>query len=305
MTWIVEGKGARLELAAPGVALLIDGEGRKQRVGLGGLRLILIRGEVSLSTRLLRAAHQGDVGVLLIPARGRDAACDLFPALAHRARLRLAQFRCRIEPERRLRLARALITRKIEAQAYWLRAHGLEVPMERFITGLAAVPDHDTVMGLEGAAAARYFQHWGALWEEPWHFNGRNRRPPRDPINALLSLGYTLAGHYVGRAARQRGLDDAVGYLHTEAANRPALILDLLEPVRPWVDQWIWSIAADGWLNPEHFTTNDGEGCRLNKEGRGIFFREWFSAEETWLRTPTRQALAVVVEALRRAMREE
>lgn len=155
-------------------------------------------------------------------------------------------------------------------------------------------------MGIEGAASARYFAAWGRLWEPPWEFPRRSRRPPRDPINALLSLSYTLALQYVGRMAVLRGLDTALGFLHTPQPGRPSLALDLLEPVRPWIDQWVWqSLNGRRLLKTDHFVFNRADGCRLNKEGRGLFYAAWHQDEAHWLRRPARNGLALVLNALR------
>lgn len=199
-----------------------------------------------------------------------------------------------------LYLHRALVGAKLEQQVLWLEAHGLDAgTVRRFLPEAAAAPGIPELMGVEGAAAARYFSLWGGLWQSPWEFRGRNRRPPRDPVNALLSLSYMLALNRVGQMAALRGLDPALGFLHAPLNGRPALALDLLEPVRPWVDQWVWRLLEAGALRPEDFTLNPGEGCRLGKEGRAVFFREWHTGEDQWLPRPARHALALVLARLR------
>jgi CRISPR-associated endonuclease Cas1 len=93
--------------------------------------------------------------------------------------------------------------------------------MRRLAAETSGAPSLDALMGLEGAAAARYFGLWATAWQQPWHFPGRNRRPPRDPVNALLSLGYTLALNPVGQQAALRGLDVSLGFLHAPHSGRP------------------------------------------------------------------------------------
>ncbi len=109
----------------------------------------------------------------------------------------------------------------------------------------------------------------------------------------------TLALTQVGRRAALRGLDLSLGFLHAPMPNRPALALDLLEPVRPRVDQWVWRLLESGALRPEDFTNSSEEGCRLGKEGRSVFFREWHTSEDQWLPKPARHALAIVLIKLR------
>lgn len=93
-------------------------------------------------------------------------------------------------------------------------------------------------------------------------------------MNALLSLGYTLAGSEVRRAIQMKGLDPAVGFLHSPQPGRESLVLDMLEPLRPEIDWFVLGLL-DGTLNLKDFTTNDQDGCLLNKGGRGPFLKAW------------------------------
>lgn len=236
--------------------------------------------------------------MVLFPGRGKGEAAWLVDS-PRGARLRLAQYRCFIDPACRLGIARDMVVRKISGQARWLDAHGKPALLDRFIDSAGQAADIPALMGVEGAAAARYFHHWGVLWDAAWGFNGRNRRPPRDPINALLSLSYTLAGSYVGRLPAMRGMDGGLGFLHGPERDRPALRLDLLEPLRPWVDQWVWQQLQDGLIEPGDFHYSKAVGCRLNEQGRKAYFGAWFRDEDAWLRTEARFALAGVLTHLR------
>jgi CRISP-associated protein Cas1 len=291
----VDRRGACLDLAGPSVVRVRYGEDDTHRVGLHGLRRIMLQGDVQVSSALLRACSDAGVGLVLSPGRGRGETVHVFPAARGPAALRLAQFRCHEHNEQCLALARKLVAAKITQQALWLAAYGIEAPLQRFIDRAHQAPDMAVLMGIEGAATARYFTLWGGLWREPWSFDGRNRRPPQDPVNALLSLGYTLALSYVGRIATLRGLDVAIGFLHVPEHGRPSLALDLLEPVRPRVDQWVWQLLNGGRLSPDNFTYSQMEGCRLDKEGRAAFFNEWYSSEDDWLQRSARNALALIL----------
>ena len=137
----------------------------------------------------------------------------------------------------------------------------------------------NSLMGHEGAAASAYFTAFAKILPEKWNFHGRNRRPPRDPVNALLSLSYVMTGGEVRRAVLQRSLDPALGFLHVPQSGRESLVLDILEPLRPEVDRFVLQLL-DSSLNLKHFTTNDQDGCLLNKKGRNIFFRAWVKWQE-------------------------
>ncbi len=129
-------------------------------------------------------------------------------------------------------------------------------------------------MGVEGIAATTCFQIWRSALPEKWTFTGRNRRPPKDPINALLSLGYTIMGSEIGRAVNIKGLDPALGFLHTPQTGRESLVLDILELIRPEVDRFVIELINEK-LTLRNFKTNQQDGCRLNKNGRKIFYPAW------------------------------
>lgn len=297
---IVDRRGARISLSSKGVLRVQYDNGETHRAGLSAFRQLVLLGEVELSTGVLRACQAAGVGVVLLPRRGRTEALHLLPGAATGTMLRHAQHIVYGNPQVRLHLARRLVQAKIEQQALWLDAHGRAPDLTRFHAATDAASDFDQLRGVEGAASARYFEHWARHWRQPWAFSGRNRRPPRDPVNALLSLSYALALSHVGRLIGLKGLDPAVGFLHGPQRERPALALDLLEPLRPRIDQWVWRILHDdGALTPDHFTHGRTEGCRLDKDGRTIYFSKWYRSEREWLRIPSRNALALVVHALR------
>jgi CRISPR-associated protein Cas1 len=143
-------------------------------------------------------------------------------------------------------------------------------------TALTGCDELDIIRGYEGSAAALYFSVFGRLLRNPWHFNGRNRRPPRDPINAMLSFGYTLLLSHVTSAAVTAGLDPCVGFLHPEYRGRPSMALDLMEEYRSQViDRLVISIANQMILKPEHFSRTDDGGVFIDAEARKNFIRRF------------------------------
>lgn len=300
MTLIVDKRGSKLELSSANVVSVRAPEQSPQRVGLFALRRIIIQGNADVSTGLLRACRDAGVGVVLLPGRGKGEAHHLFPTLTTQVRLRLAQYRCHLDSEKRLQLARMFVTSKIHAQQQWLATEDESDLLKRYLEQAAHAPDLNTLMGVEGAAAACYFGAWKDWWPAQWEFTHRNRRPPRDPVNSLLSLGYTLALGYVGRLLSGYGLDLGIGFLHEPYSNRPSLALDVLEPARPYVDRFVWQMMDERLLEPAHFTISEQDGCRLNQEARGRFFGTWHQEEDKWLREPVRAMFAVLLRKLRK-----
>ncbi|HMZ30734.1 MAG TPA: CRISPR-associated endonuclease Cas1, partial [Thauera aminoaromatica] len=118
------------------------------------------------------------------------------------------------------------------------------------------------------------FHGYTALFAPELDFTGRNRRPPRDPVNACLSLAYTLLHFEAVRTAHAAGLDPLLGFYHRPAFGRESLACDLIEPLRPAVDDWIWRQFNTAQLRPEHFGTDKG-ACLIGKAGRGHFYAGW------------------------------
>lgn len=131
----------------------------------------------------------------------------------------------------------------------------------------------DTLMGIEGNCAQLYYQALRYCFSEEWKFTGRNRRPPRDPINALLSWGYSILLSRSFVACVQAGLDPYVGYFHAVQPYRPNLVLDVMEEFRPVVvDQAVISLVQSEVLMPDDFEPSpEGDGIWLGTLAKKLF----------------------------------
>jgi len=299
--WVDE-PDVSLDLCAGAVRITAP-EGTSRRVGLGALAQITLLRSATVSTEVLRACHEAGVSLVLLSERSA-AAGILWPASRRGARLRHAQHLMAADLPRSLEMARWLVKAKITEQARWLDAHGVPHTLNRFLAAAGLGSTIDTLRGIEGAAGAQYFRLWGGLWLCPWQFTVRGRQPPGDPVNALLSLTYTLAQALVGRTASARGLDLAVGCLHPLTGDRPALALDLLEPLRPWCDQWLWQLCESGKLTPEDFELEPQRGSRLTRDGRRRYYSAWFAEQKRWFEPQARRALAGWLVRLRAGVQE-
>jgi CRISPR-associated protein Cas1 len=138
----------------------------------------------------------------------------------------------------------------------------------------------EALLGLEGSIAALYFQHFArmlkaASFETDWDFQRRNRRPPRDPVNALLSFGYAMLAKECTVALISEGLDPWWGFYHQPRHGRPALALDLMEPLRPViVDSAVVTAINTAMVQPRHFVRS-AAGCLLQPAGRKAFIRAY------------------------------
>ncbi len=216
-----------------------------------------------------------------LPASGVDA--------------RRGQYRLFELPGVRLQLAREIIRAKIHNQRVMLMRNG-EVPdrvlqlLASFRDATESAQDLTELLGIEGTAAAFYFEQFESMLKEraDWQFDwrGRNRRPPRDPVNALLSLGYSMLAKELTGVCHAVGLDPFLGFLHQPRYGRPALALDLMEEFRPLIaDSVAISIINRAELGPEDFIRS-ASGTFLNERGRKAFWEGWFRRLDTQVSHP-------------------
>jgi CRISP-associated protein Cas1 len=158
---------------------------------------------------------------------------------------------------------------------------------------LASLSEHPSLLGWEGATAHIYYQGLAALFPEWAGFNGRNRRPPRDPANAMMSLSYTLLHAEAVLAAYKVGLDPDIGMLHAVSIGRESLACDQIETLRPVIDGWIASQMRNETFTADDFTTS-GEGCLLGKAGRMRFYAAWEEAMPQWREQLHQQCTAML-----------
>jgi len=142
----------------------------------------------------------------------------------------------------------------------------------------------DALRGHEGACARVYWQALTAAFAPGLGFTGRNRRPPRDPVNAVLSLAYTIATFEAGRQVQRVGLDPMIGFLHSPSFGRESLACDLIEPLRPRIDLWAERLFRERSLRKEHFTQGDQQACLLGKAGRAAFYEALDETLPVWSR---------------------
>ncbi|MDB9316015.1 type I-D CRISPR-associated endonuclease Cas1d [Spirulina sp. CS-785/01] len=161
--------------------------------------------------------------------------------------------------------------------------------IEQAIKPIARTEQVDSLRGLEGAGSAAYFGCFGQLIQnEGFSFCSRRRRPPTDPVNSLLSLGYALLRHDIQSAVNIVGFDPYLGYLHVTHYGRPALALDLMEEFRPLVvDAVVLAALNQNKLTLEDFTTEPLSGAvSLTPEGLKVFLRLYEQKKQSKFKHP-------------------
>jgi CRISPR-associated protein Cas1 len=271
--------------------LVYKGEQALETVRLRDLERLVLLGSIEISASALAALLESGIETVLLSFHGKFRG-RLFPAEGRNVFLRLEQFRRYEDGAFRLKTARAIVAGKIRNARVVLQRHQRNHPSEALLAAMAhlersresvaAQDSLDTLLGVEGNAARTYFAAFGGMVRSEFTFTTRSRRPPRDPVNALLSFGYTLLSTELTGATAAQGLDPYVGVLHELDYGRPSLALDLLEEFRqPVVDRLALSLINRMVLQRSHFDDRGEAGVLLNDEGRIRFLDFYHRALET------------------------
>lgn len=285
-TLFVDRKDCHLSLEGNRVLLRVPDQ-PLQQVPANLISRVFIRSRTELSSDTLTGLAEHGVAVTLLGGRRGDRVATLVGASAADVRVRIAQIRQLDDEAFNRGWCRALLRAKLRSQLRLLvkaqRArpdqrkplHDAINTLGQCLGRLEEDLDVAALRGLEGAAAAAHFRGFASLFAPQLQFSGRKRRPPTDPVNASLSLGYTLLHAQAVEACHAQGLDPAVGYLHRPAHGRASMACDLMEPSRARVDAFVWELFRSGDLEAAHFG-NDGSGaCLLGKAGRARFYARW------------------------------
>jgi CRISP-associated protein Cas1 len=250
-----------------------DGSWKKQTIPAQTVEQVVLMGNPQVTGDALMYALELGMPVHYLSRFGKHLGSAL-PAYSRNGQLRLAQYRMYEDRERKLDLVKAIVTAKIHNQATVLYRHSVkEHALKQRKAAVQSQETIDQVRGMEGLAAREYFACWSQMLKEPWTFAGRNRRPPTDPVNALLSFAYGLLRSQVTAAVHLAGLDPYIGYLHEVTRGQPALVLDLMEEFRSLIaDNVVLSVLNNRELQPKDFTESLG-AYLLGDAGRKTFLQ--------------------------------
>lgn len=249
---------------------------------------ILCFGQISVSPFLMGYCGEHGIGLSFYTEHGRFLARIQGPQSGN-VLLRRAQYRCADLSEVSLTIARLIVAAKISNSRSVLkrelRNHGESAAISDAVVKLDASlrslqrDEHSllSIMGVEGEAARQYFSVFKLLIRaKGFDFTGRVRRPATDPVNAMLSLAYTLITHECASALQGVGLDPYVGFLHQDRPGRVSLALDLLEEFRThWADRFVLTLINRKQVSKRDFVTESSGAVRLSDDARKQFLSAW------------------------------
>ncbi|QDU57020.1 type I-C CRISPR-associated endonuclease Cas1c [Aeoliella mucimassa] len=291
-------------LAKDGAAVVVRVDKKPQlRLPLHNLDGIVVFGHVGCSPALMAAAASAGVSISLLTEYGRFLAA-IVGFTSGNVLLRREQYRRADDSEKTLALARSFVQGKLmNARTVLLRAardanegerkETLTATAKRLSGRLVEVNQAtttDILRGLEGEAATQYFAAFPSLLTRPakaFNFTKRSRRPPLDPINALLSFVYSLLLHDVRSACEATGLDSVVGYLHRDRPGRPSLALDLMEEFRPYLaDRLVFSLVNRQQVTASGFETQETGGVVMDDQTRKRVLVAWQERKQEEIKHP-------------------
>ena len=246
---------------------------------------IMVFGNTQITTQAMRFCLQEKIPIFLLSGHGRYYGVvdgfDTDPVLLHRD-----QFARAAQPDFCLLLARQFIRGKIANCRVILLRYRRRRNLQPLADGAARLRELlnklddavtlDQLRGYEGTAARTYFKTLSAVTDPDWKFSKRTRQPPRDPVNSMLSYGYTLLFYNLYSLLRARGLNPQVGFLHPLRPGHPALVSDLIEEFRSIVvDTVVLNLVLNRRITPSQFTVQASPGtpCLLGPTARSLFIR--------------------------------
>jgi CRISP-associated protein Cas1 len=280
----VQEPGARVTKS--GEVLVVETEKSKSEVPLGDVSELVLHGPISLTTSALGALLREEIPVTYASTGGWVLGHTV--STGHRnVAIRIAQYRAAFDERRCLAFARSLVAAKIKNSRVFLRRNtkagdaaerdaALEA-LSRLADCAAHAPNEPELLGIEGEAAARYFRLFSTMFGEAardfpeFAFDKRTRRPPADPVNAMLSLGYALLSRTWLTVLTAVGFDPYLGFYHKPRFGRPALALDLMEPFRSVLaDSTVIQAVNNGEVKPDGFIAL-GPAVNLKAHARRAF----------------------------------
>jgi CRISPR-associated protein Cas1 len=254
---------------------------RKTEIPLIHVSQVVVSGDITLTTPALHALLERGIDVSFLSFYGHFRG-KLLPPVSKNAAIRNAQFHVHTHQEQALRVAQACVRGKLANMRTMLLRTNRQVQSEeisnaaqdiqKMITQVERTATVGALLGVEGNGSAAYFRVFGKMLRGTFHFTHRRRRPPTDPVNAMLSLGYTLLGHQVASAIQVVGLDPYTGFLHQFRHGRPSLAMDMMEEFRPLiVDSIVLNICNHRLLSANDFQEELGV-VYLKPEARKKFY---------------------------------
>jgi len=246
---------------------------------------VMLFGNIQVTTAAMHSMLRNGIEMAVFTSGGKLMG-QLTPPMGKNIPLRISQFRRYEDSQFVLEFSRQIVKAKIANAQTLLTQFRANHPtvftpsdlkfFKQMLSRAERCENLETLRGIEGSAAAHYFGLFGKLFEQPGMFAGRTRRPPQDPVNAVLSFGYVVTGSQIQWFLDGVGLDPYLGFFHAIDYGRPSLALDMLEEFRhSFVDSLAVKLFNQRILKESDFYHPPGGGVYLNTRGKQKFFTHY------------------------------
>ncbi len=247
------------------ITLKIDNNSIKfeeQTIPFKLMDILILNHRTTLHTKDILTLTKNNISILIL-SYNNDNFSIINSANTKNAEIKLAQY---TSLQKRIEFAKYFIKNKLSSHAEQLKMHNINLDFSLELQQLDNAKEIDTIMGIEGAFARKYFQHLFTLFPKDMHKNIRSKRPPKDPVNALLSYWYSLYYNIITVKLLSYGFEPSIGYLHQAFRSHNALASDILELFRASINQAVVSAFKHKLVTQEDFSKRGG--VYLKYEGR-------------------------------------
>ena len=273
------------------------------RIPLHTLQAIVTFGYTGASPALMGVCAQRNIELSFMSGNGRFLA-RVTGEVKGNVTLRKQQYRVSDDREKSIKIARNFILGKVYNSRWVLERAGRDYTMRldaelirkkslylaQSMKNIRMCENNEELLGLEGEAASVYFSVFDELilqQKKDFYFHGRNKRPPLDNVNAMLSFAYSLLASMCGSALESVGLDPYVGFFHTDRPGRMSLALDLMEEFRSiMADRFVLTLINKRIMKSDHFMKKENGAVIMSDEGRKLFISAWQSKKQETITHP-------------------
>lgn len=273
------------------------------RIPQHNLQAIVTFGYTGASPALMGVCAQGNIELSFMSGNGRFLA-RVTGEVKGNVTLRKQQYRVSDDREKSIKIARNFILGKVYNSRWVLERAGRDYAMRldaelirkkslylaQSMKNIRMCENNEELLGLEGEAASVYFSVFDELilqQKKDFYFHGRNKRPPLDNVNAMLSFAYSLLASMCGSALESVGLDPYVGFFHTDRPGRMSLALDLMEEFRSiMADRFVLTLINKRIMKSDHFMKKENGAVIMSDEGRKLFISAWQSKKQETITHP-------------------
>ncbi len=282
-------------------------EGQRTSLPFRLIDRLIIHGHCLIDTWLLGKLSENDITTVLLSSLRAKQAAVINGKQHNDASLHIRQYQFYKEAQLSLIASKRIVKAKLLRQYRQLKKMQQQLPEHRKVffhacaslwpltEAVLTVNNKAQLLGIEGTGARIYFAAYSRLFPKEMNFTRRQKRPPSDPVNAMLSLSYTLFSSRCTQALNSVGLDPYIGFYHSINYSRKSLAADMIEPWRPLIDSFVYLLFKNQQITVDMFNYK-GSSCLLNKEGRSHFYPAFEHEMKVWQKGINRMARFMVKE---------